>query len=250
MTGIVKLMSILVLASLTFAGPGQAAQKVLFDTGHGEPFKITGSGPLELSGLAEILQAAGAELGTTDQPFSDATLAGAQGVVISGAFNALHPAEIDALVRFIEGGGKVAVMLHIAPPLALLLDRLQVRHTNGVILERNNVIENDPLRFTVEGLEDHPVLQGVAGFSVHGAWGLINSGDKSRVVARTTPQSWIDLNRDKVQGKEETASFGVAVAGNLGKGGFIVFGDDAVFQNKFLTESNKYLAANLARWLK
>lgn len=250
MAGISKLMSILVLAWLAFATPGEAAQKVLFDTGHGERFKITDEGPLQLSGLAEIIQAAGAKIDTIDRPFSDATLAGAHALVISGAFTALHPHEIEAVVRFIEGGGKVAIMLHIAPPLAALLNRLQVSHTNGAILERQNVIENEPLRFRVDRLSDHPVLRGVSGFSLNGAWGLINNGETVRVVAATSPRAWIDLNRDKVQAAEETASFGVAVTGEVGKGGFIVFGDDAIFQNKFLEGDNKALAANLAGWLK
>jgi len=37
---------------------------------------------------------------------------------------------------------------------------------------------------------------------------------------------------------------------DLGKGGFLVFGDDAIFQNKFMGTNNKALAANLAGWLK
>jgi hypothetical protein len=45
-------------------------------------------------------------------------------------------------------------------------------------------------------------------------------------------------------------SFGVVVSGDLGNGRFIVFGDDAIFQNKFLDNSNRQLAKNLARWLK
>lgn len=249
MTGILKLMSILVLASLIFTAPGEAAQKVLFDTGHGERFQVSDPGPLQLSGLAEIMKSAGAQVETTDQPFSDATLAGAHAVVISGAFSALHPAEIDALLRFMQQGGKLAVMLHIAPPMATLLERLQVTYTNGVIQERQNVIDNDPIRFRVVQIDGHPVLSGVTQFSVHGAWGLLNLAPTARVVAATGPQAWVDLNMDKAQGKAETASFGVAVAGDVGKGGFIAFGDDALFQNKFLDDDNRYLARNLAGWL-
>ncbi|ACH40288.1 hypothetical protein Gbem_3291 [Citrifermentans bemidjiense Bem] len=249
MTGILKLMSILVLASLIYTAPGEAAEKVLFDTGHGERFQVSDTGPLQLSGLAGIMKSAGAQVETTDQPFSDATLAGAHAVVISGAFNALHPAEIEALLRFMQQGGKLAVMLHIAPPMATLLERLQVTYTNGVIQERQNVIDNDPLRFRVEQIAPHPALSGVTRFSVHGAWGLLNLTHTARIVASTSPQAWVDVNRDQVQAKEETASFGIAVAGDVGKGGFIAFGDDALFQNKFLDDDNRYLARSLAGWL-
>ena len=250
MTGALKLMSIIVLASLVFASPVLAAPKVLFDNGHGERFQVQEEGPLQLSGLAEVFQGAGLQVGTVDQPLSDATLAGAQALVISGAFTPLHPNEVEAVARFIENGGKVAIMLHIAPPMASLLSRLQVRYTNGVILEQQNVIDNDPLRFKVDRLSDHPVLQGMSDFSLYGAWGLVNENETTRIVAATSPQAWIDLNRDKAQAKEETATFGVAVTGEVGKGGFMVFGDDAIFQNKFLEGNNRILAANLAGWLK
>lgn len=250
MTGVLKLMSIIVLASLVCASPVLAAPKVLFDNGHGERFQVQEEGPLQLSGLAEVFQAAGLRIGTVDQPLSDATLAGAQALVISGAFTPLHPNEVDAVARFIENGGKVAIMLHIAPPMASLLDRLQVSYTNGVVQERENVIEGDLLRFRVTRFKSHPVLTGIQDFSVHGAWGLINQTDSARVIAATGQQAWIDLDQDQKQAKEETASFGLVVAGEIGKGAFLVFGDDAIFQNKFLEGNNKTLAANLAAWLK
>ncbi|WP_236026834.1 DUF4350 domain-containing protein [Geomonas diazotrophica] len=230
--------------------PVLAAGKVLFDNGHGERFQVKEQGPLQLSGLAEVFQGAGLEVGTVDQPLTDATLAGARALVISGGFTPLHPNEIEAVTRFIQNGGRVAVMLHVAPPMASLLDRLQVSHTMGVIQERENVIEGDLLRFRVVRLKEHPLFRGIKDFSVHGAWGLINQGDGAEVIAATGFQAWIDVDQDQKQSKEETASFGVVVAGDMGKGSFLVFGDDAIFQNKFLQGNNRALAANLAAWFK
>ena len=230
MTGISKLMSILVLASLTLVAQVQAAQKVVFDTGHGERFVVGEKGPLQLSGLAEILQGQGIQVETVDQPFSEASLA--------------------AVLRFVQNGGKLAIMLHIAPPLGPLLDRMMISYTNGVIQERQNVIDNDPQRFKVNRLGSHPVLAGLQEFSLHGVWGLINRDESTRIIASSSPEAWIDIDRDKIRKKEATASFGVVVAGELGKGGFLVFGDDAIFQNKFLDENNAQLATNLANWLK
>jgi hypothetical protein len=244
-----KLMVVMVLLCGALAARGAAAQTVLFDTGHGERFLIGEKGPLQLSGLAETIQAAGAKVATLEQPISDASLVEADGLVITGAFAPLKTEEIEAVLRFMQRGGKLAVMLHIAPPLGTLLDRLGITYTNGVIQERENTIDN-PQDFRVDRLGSHPVLQDLHEFSLYGAWGLMNLNGSARIVASTGPNAWIDLARDKVQKKEETASFGVAVAGELGKGGFLVFGDDAIFQNKFLDENNKMLAANLAGWLK
>jgi len=46
-----------------------------------------------------------------------------------------------------------------------------------------------------------------------------------------------------------SSRFAVVVAGKLSSGRFVVFGDDAVFQNKFLTGDNLILGRNLAAWL-
>jgi len=227
-----------------------AAQTVLIDYGHNERFKIDEKGPLHLSGFAEILQTAGAVIEVLTEPISDKSLERADSLVISGAFAPLEPTEVEAVVRFMQRGGKLAVMLHIAPPMKSLLDRLSVSYTNGVILEEESVIDSVNLNFRVNRLGSHPVLQGVNSFSLYGAWGLINQDENARVIASTSPVAWIDLNRSKIKQKETTASFGVVIAGDLGKGGFLVFGDDAIFQNKFLDDNNKKLAANLANWLK
>ena len=44
-------------------------------------------------------------------------------------------------------------------------------------------------------------------------------------------------------------SFSVLVSGPHGSGELAVFGDDAMFQNRFLTGQNLELAHNLAAWL-
>ena len=245
-----KSMLVLALVCGLLAARGAAAQTVLFDNSHGERFLIGGNGPLQLSGLAETFESAGAKVATLDKPISDASLAGADGLVISGAFASLKPEEIEAVVHFMQRGGKLAVMLHIAPPLAPLLDRLKIDYTNGVIQERDNIIDKDPQKFRVTRLRSHPVLEGLTEFSLYGVWGLINLDGSARTIAATGTSSWIDLNRDKIQQGGETSSFGVVVAGEIGKGGFLVFGDDAIFQNKFLDKNNKTLAVNLAHWLK
>lgn len=227
-----------------------SAQTILVDSGHGERFNIDDNGPLQLSGFSEMLQATGAHVATLAVPISDASLAEADSLIISGAFAPLKADEIEALVRFLHRGGRLAVMLHIAPPLESLLERLRVSYTNGVIQERENVIDGTDINFRVNRLGTHQILQSVDEFNLYGAWGLMNQDETARVIASTSPMAWIDLDRSEIQRKEATASFGVIVAGDIGKGGFLVFGDDAIFQNKFLNGPNKVLAANLADWLK
>lgn len=245
-----RLIIVMVLLFGALAAQAAFAGTVLFDTGHGERFSTAETGPLQLSSFAGILRGAGWNVATVDKPISDATLAGADALVISGAFSPISYQEIDAIVRFMENGGKVAVMLHIAPPLATLMDRLQVTYTNGVIQESENIIEGHPTTFRVKKLGSHPVLQGVQEISMYGVWGILNNDNSCRIIASTSPEAWVDLRGDKVKRKEATASFGVVIAGDVGKGGFLIFGDDAVFQNKFLDKNNTLLANNLAKWMK
>ena len=249
MSALIRVICVMVLLFGIFVARGEAASKVLFDTGHGERFLIGERGPLQLSGLAEIFTAAGVQVANLDKPISDATLTDVDGMVISGVFTPLGPEEVEALVRFMERGGRFAVMLHIAPPLSSLLDRIGIMYTNGVIEERENIINGNPQDFRVNRFGSHPLLKGINGFSLYGVWGIINADTKGRVIASTGPQAWIDLRGNRVRTEDETGSFGVVCAGDLGKGGFLIFGDDAIFQNKYLDKDNRALAVNLAAWL-
>ena len=79
----------------------------------------------------------------------------------------------------------------------------------------------------------------------------MNTAENSQLIASTSPKAWVDFNGDKrLSNGDIVQVFGVVAAGRVGAGRFVVFGDDAVFQNRFLDDSNRQLAINLARWLK
>jgi hypothetical protein len=179
---------------------------------------------------------------------TDDALKGVTGLVVSGPFVALRPEEIEAVIRFIERGGRLAAMLHIGPPLAGLLARLDLDHSNAVLHERTNTIDVDT-NFRVTSLAAAPLFAGLTHFSVYGCWAL-DPGKGGTSLALTSPDAWADLDGDKVLSKGDViGAFSVAVSGSVGAGGFIVFGDDAIFQNRSLDEQNRRLAVNLAGWL-
>ena len=227
-----------------------ARTAVLFDQGHGQRFLIERGGDLDLSLLAGTFRDLDHEVSTTSKPITGKILDGIDVLMISGAFQPYTPEEIEAVTRFIERGGAVCITLHIAPPLFGLLNRLGVEHSNGVIREEEGVINGDPINFRVTRLESHPLFQGMAQFSLYGVWALLDARAGVRSIARTSPSAWIDLNGNgRFDQGDARQSFTVAVAGEAGKGRFVVFGDDAVFQNKFLKGDNLILARNLAAWL-
>lgn len=227
---------------------GEKAAVIIFDQGHNQQFLAEESGELQLSGLAGIFKAQGAQISSTKVPLSDQSLHGVSGLVISGPFEQLKPEEIDTVLRFLKRGGRLAAMLHIAQPLAGLLNSLDVGYSNSVLHERRNIIDRD-LNFSVKTLSGNPLFAGINQLSVYGAWAL-DAGSSSTIIARTSPEAWVDLNGDGALSKgDAVGAFGVVLSGTLGDGGFIIFGDDAIFQNRYLDKDNSRLAANLGSWL-
>jgi len=245
-----RIFALLLLGLIAVPQPLLAAPLVLFDEGHGQQFLAGGDRPLDLAALAGVFTAAGCAVRTSGQPLTGPSLAGIDILVISGAFQPLTAEEVTAVREFVMGGGGLAVMLHIAPPVARLLHALEVDFTNGTLRETDRLIGGRPQDFRVGDLAAHPLTAGLADFAVYGAWALRGTAPGVEVVARTGAHGWVDLNHDGQLGPGDAVQpFGVAVAGTLGRGRFAVFGDDALFQNRFLEGSNRALAGNLARWL-
>jgi hypothetical protein len=243
------LMTLLLLLPATVAGAERPAPRILFDEGHGQLFRIAGDGDLDLSLLSEKMRAGGAVV-TAVEHFTAATLAEADALVISGPFRPLAADEIAAVLAFVERGGRLAVMLHIAPPASPLLTALGIAYSNGVVRETAAILEEQPLNFTVRDLAPHPLFAGVEQFAVFGAWAL-NASDPALLVARSGPEAWVDRDRDgQKSAPDAVAAFALVAAGTRGKGQFVVFGDDAIFQNRYLRAYNNVLGDALARWLK
>lgn len=233
------------------AGKALAEPLILIDQSHDQRFVIEKEEPLQLSSFAAILKEEGYVVRSSAAPFTDELLAGVDAVVISGPFTPIEPLEAAALRRFLERGGRLALMLHIGSPFTELLHTLEVDFTNFVVGEQENIIENDPKNFQVKDLATHPLFGGIDHFSLYGGWALMNTAPSARIIARTSPNGWVDFNGDmKLSNGDVVQAFGVVACGEVGAGRFVVFGDDAIFQNKFLDASNRQLARNLARWFR
>ncbi len=241
-------MILLVLFFILPAICARAESLILFEEGHGQIFHAGNDGDLDLSLLAGKAREAGCRVESIDR-LDTTSLAGADALVISGPFQPFTPAEIAAVLAFLDHGGRLALMLHIGPPVASLMTPLGIYHSNGVVRENATALQEQPLNFYVRDLTDHPLFSGIAHFAIFGAWALDTEG-KSTIIARSDAKAWIDLDRDGQQTtKDAVAAFGLAAAGNRGKGQFVIFGDDAIFQNRYLREYNDALGDRLANWL-
>lgn len=240
------------LLLVLYAGNANSAAPVLlFDQGHGQAFTIEKEGPLQLGGLAEIFRGAGWQVTSTSEMLSEKALAQVDALIISGAFRTLSDSELAAVDTFLRRGGRLAVLLHIAPPMWSLLDQLRVEVGAGVLRETQGFLGDEPLNFAVTDLASHPLTEGLAQFSLYGGWPLMPMDNQVRLVARSSQKSWVDLDRDgRLTQNDAVGSFGIIAEGRIGEGSFLVFGDDAIFQNRYLDKANRRLADNLSRWLK
>lgn len=247
------LTAVIVSGLLAFAmsGSAVAAPTVLVDQSHDQRFVIEKDGPLHLSAFAAILREEGLSVKSSSGVFTDELLKEVDAVVISGPFKTIESGEVDVILRFLQRGGRVAAMLHIGSPFSELLHRLEVDFTNYVLYEEENMINDDPRNFRIKTADTVPLFAGMDHFSLYGGWALMNTAPSARIIASTSPKGWVDLDGDsKLSAGDVVQAFGVVVAGESGVGKFVVFGDDAIFQNRFLDESNRQLTKNLARWLK
>jgi len=227
--------------------------KVLFDQGHGQAFIIEQSGDLQLGKFADLFRRAGCDVTSTKESLTTTLLAEYDALVISGAFKPFSESEIDAVEAFIQQGGRVAVTLHIAPPLISLLHRVGIVTATGVVHEgvESLILDEQSINFTVSDLAAHPLTAGLKYFSLYGGWPLLASGENVRVVASSSKKAWVDLNRDQIFSTGDAVQkFSLVVSSRVGRGEIIVFADDAIFQNRFLVGENRKLAENLIQWMK
>lgn len=246
------LVAVLLFAMTCTAVAANKTPVVLFDEGHGEQFLPLKEAPLALTELGKIFTAEGFTIRSAKEPLTPALLAEVDAVVISGPFAPFTPEEIEALYTFVEKGGRLSIMLHVAPIISKLLARFDVVHANGVIREEASAqIDGEALNFHVARLEKEPLFTGIDHFAVYGCWALSTEGKSARIVASSGDRSWIDLNKDRSYSEQDAMqSFGIIALGEVGKGNFVIFADDAIFQNRFLIDSNRQLAENLVERLK
>lgn len=225
--------------------------RLLFDQSHRQAFLAESPGPLQLSGLTATFQRQGIQVAVSTDQLTSNALENFDALVISGAFATHSEEEIIAILDFLSRGGKLAVMVHIGQPLLPLLHKLGVDVGNKVINEKPAQENGKTIDLVVTNLKQHPLTHNLEQFSIYGGWPLQTFEQQGQVLASSSPDSWVDMNQDQIFSSGDLVSpFAVMISGNYGRGEFVVFADDAIFQNKFLQGGNKQLAENLARWLR
>jgi len=225
------------------------AETILVDEGHGQRFSVASDGELQLSGLGMLVANKGHRIEIHNGPINEQVLLAARGLIISGPFTSYSVDEIRAIRRFAHLGGRIAVMIHVGPLNGLLLAGLGVQVSNGVLFDPENIVGRGGREFSAHKLDRHPLFEGVDSFKLYGAWALNTSASTARSIAFTGHRAWIDLHGQHNSTNNPVSSWAVVVSVKMGSGEVVVFGDDAIFQNRFLEGGNLRLAENLVTWL-
>jgi len=221
----------------------------LFDLSHSEIFSPVGNGPLEYSAFTRIVAGSGNRVMPNRAPVTPGVLRGVSTYIIAGPTREFNTHEIAALRGFVQGGGNLLVLLHIAPPVARLTEAFDIIVSNFVVAEGAQLIGGRVQDFYVTAFEDHPVTHGLGRIALYGSWALLAEKD-ARTVASTSGKAWADLDRNRVRDEgEAVASFGIVAVAEPGAGRVVVVADDAPFANRFFDDGdNTRLARNITAW--
>jgi hypothetical protein len=250
-------IKLLVLCVLQFSAvltvQSQETKVVLFDKAHGELFSPSGSHPLDYSMFASLFTKAGYELKTQTGTITGEVLKRVQVFVMSGAFKELQPAEVSALVDYVQRGGSVILLLHVSIPVARLTEQFGIIVSNATVYETEgeSQLEGKPYNFTVSRFHPHPIFSGVRKMAVYGSWGLMCEGNIARGLATTSPKAFADVTQNKQFDPEDPVqAFGIVASAEKGMGKILVIADDAVFSNAFINEAdNIRVGGNIVEWL-
>jgi ABC-type uncharacterized transport system involved in gliding motility auxiliary subunit len=256
----------------------QKKPRILFTTGHGEPSLDSAEG----RGFARLQQYLGgdnfgleewASLGKPDVP------AGTDLVVVAGPVAALTPPELDALGRFLRGGGRLLVMVDpgLTPESRLATSGI-VRWLGGWGVELADDVVVDPANllpfFSAETIfasnyGTHPITDALRQARVPVVFSLARSvraaarppaGVSLTELVKTSADGWGETDLEHLQRVEKgptdlagPVSLGVALElGGAGAqhGRMVVYGDSDFATNAQLEQpGNSNLIANTLNWM-
>jgi len=247
------LMGILLLLFLTTCAGWPSSKRPLarFDSSHGEIFSVFGDGPLDYTAFGQMMREAGFDVIEPAEPITDTSLKNLRLLVIAGPTRPYEHREVQTIRQFVEDGGRLLVLLHIAPPVARLTETFGIFVSNFVVSEHEGSIGGKAQDFYVTRFIPHPVATDVSRIAVFGSWGLMAEAP-AVVVAETSDDAWVDFDRNGLLNSDEPRqSFGILAVVKYGDGRMVVVADDAPFATRFLDEGdNRKLAENIVHWLK
>ena len=217
---------------------------LLVDYAHDEIFPPLDPRDLGYARLDDVFEDAGYRVEVISEPLTEKALRNAEVYLLAGPMSQLSEEERIALKSFVERGGRVIVLVHIASPLREFLGEYNIS-LGWVLAEQENTLGRVH-DFVVNDIGEDELFEGVGSLSFYGAFSV----QAPQSYAFTSPGAWEDLNLNGIREENEPRGrFALIGMAKHGEGYILVIGDDAPLANRFIDEEDNFkLARNLAEW--
>ena len=243
---------ILFISSLFFLSLSGSAisSEIYFDTSHRVIFHPSSEQHLGLKKFVSLFSEKGNHVEIGDASLGTLGRGTVDVLVIPGSMVPYSQEEIAFIEKFVKDGGKLLVLLHIAPPLARLTEKFGIILSNAVISETKNLINGKSQDFFAKDIASHELTKGISKIALYGTWGIFAEG-AGKVIASTSENAYADFNRNRrLDHGEPKGKMGVVAVSSYGKGKVLVVADDAPLANAFLdVGDNRIFANNIVSWL-
>jgi ABC-type uncharacterized transport system involved in gliding motility auxiliary subunit len=183
-----------------------SAKQVCIVEGHGEP-SVEDSQADGFQGVEQALQAENFGVKPLNLVRAQQVPADCSVVVVAGPKNSLFPPEVEALTKYLEGGGKAMLLIdpETDPGLGALLSSWNISVGNNYVVDASGMgqmIGTGPLVPLVTKYGSHPVTRNFdrSVMTFFPAARTVKAADKAKTtpsiteLLETSPESWAETN--------------------------------------------------------
>jgi hypothetical protein len=244
--------------------------RLLFDDAHGENLDLEEGSGSSFSKLGKALRGAGHSVGLIhrEQDFCDATLKGADVLVIAFPSKRFSDKDVAAILVFVEAGGGLLLtgewgnLHHSADILNTVSQCFKVVFNKDRITDQRNIHEEEvrvmgqkvgmrkePTYAMIRKFTSHPITKAIR--EVGHISGCSLSAPKHSVLAWSDEQSFADLDGDgELDPDELVGSFATAVTPELKRGRVVCIGDTSILTDRYFDQAdNRNFLLNAIHWL-
>jgi ABC-type uncharacterized transport system involved in gliding motility auxiliary subunit len=177
-----------------------------FTTGHGER-SLDGFGPQDYGTIKQDLSTNNFTVNSLNLVTQRAVPDDAGAVVIAGPTNPFLQEELDALKAYVDGGGKLILMIgpNSKTDLSSMLQNYGVAFTGNVVVDPTKSVPQDPRVVVVDSYGTHTITQDLRDLTFFPLTTNITypspapSGITITPLAQSSPQSWGNTNQQQIQ---------------------------------------------------
>ncbi len=239
-------------------------KKAYFLTGHGER-SLDGFGPQDYGTIKQGLERDNFTTAPLNLVTARAVPDDADEVIIGGPTNPLLSEEIDPLKAYLDGGGKLMVLLgpNSKTDLSALLQPYQVAFNPTVVVDPSNGLPQDPRVIVVNSYGNHAITQDMRDLTFFPVSSYISyssgaQGITPTALAQSSDQSWANSNAQQIQRQDSDAKGPLALAvavdntsATAKESRLVLFGSPDLVSNNSLQQvpGNQTLFLNSANWV-